>query len=114
MASVRFTEVQARPQEFLDVTSVTRDEFQQLVPPFEMAFQAPMAAWRLAGTPRTARRFAVSQHCPLATPEDYAGLWKDLRAASRPGPLVWPGAEQNHSVDARPLARSAGGVACPR
>jgi hypothetical protein len=46
------------------------DEFQQLVPPFEAAFQAHMAAWRLDGKPRTARRFSVYQNCPLATPED--------------------------------------------
>ena len=46
------------------------DEFQQLVPPFEAAFQAHMAAWRLDGTPRTARRFTVYQNCPLPTPED--------------------------------------------
>jgi hypothetical protein len=44
MASVRYTDVQARPREFLDVTSVTRDEFQQRVPPVEEVFQAPMAA----------------------------------------------------------------------
>jgi hypothetical protein len=47
MASIRFTDVQARPAEFLDFTSVTLDEFQQLVPPFEAAYQAPLAAWRL-------------------------------------------------------------------
>ena len=70
MASVRFTDVQVRPTEFLDLTSVTLDEFQQLVPPFEAAFQAHMAAWRLDGQPRTARRFRVYQHCPLPTPED--------------------------------------------
>jgi DDE superfamily endonuclease len=70
MASVRFTDVQARPTEFLDFTSLTLDEFQQLVPPFEAAFQAHMAAWRLDGKPRTARRFAVYKNCPLPTPED--------------------------------------------
>jgi hypothetical protein len=70
MASIRFTDVQARPTEFLDLTSLTLDEFQQLVPPFEAAFQAHMAAWRLDGTPRTARRFSVYQNCPLPTPED--------------------------------------------
>jgi len=70
MAHVQFTDVQERPTEFLDLTSLTRDEFQQLVPPFEAAFQAHMAAWRLDGKPRTARRFSVYQHCPLPTPED--------------------------------------------
>jgi hypothetical protein len=56
--------------EFLDFTSVTLDEFQQLVPPFEAAFHARMATWRIDGKPRTARRFTVYQNCPLPTPED--------------------------------------------
>jgi DDE superfamily endonuclease len=70
MAHVQFTDVQDRPTEFLDLTSLTLDEFQQLVPPFEAAFQAHMAAWRLDGKPRTARQFAVYKNCPLPTPED--------------------------------------------
>ena len=56
--------------EFLDFTSLTLDEFQQLVPPFETAFHARMAAWRMDGKPRTARRFTVYKNCPLLTPED--------------------------------------------
>src|SRR5215510_6793144 len=70
MASVRFAEVQSRPLEFLDFTSLTLDEFQQLIPSFEAAFEAHMAAWRLDGKPRTARQFAVYKHCPLPTPEE--------------------------------------------
>src|SRR5215472_15572427 len=70
MASVRFADAQSRPTEFLDFTSLTLDEFRQLVPPFEAAFQAHMATWRLDGKPRTARRFSVYQNCPLPTPED--------------------------------------------
>src|SRR5437867_8836426 len=70
MAGVRFAELQSRPMAFLDFTSVTLDEFQQLVPPFEAAFHARMAAWRLDGKPRTARRFTVYENCPLRTPED--------------------------------------------
>ena len=46
MAGLRFTELQSRSLEFLDFTSVTLDEFQQLVPPFEAVFQARMAADR--------------------------------------------------------------------
>ena len=49
MAHVQFTDVQDRLTEFLDLTSLTLDEFQQLVPPFEAAFQAHMARWRLDG-----------------------------------------------------------------
>jgi Helix-turn-helix of DDE superfamily endonuclease len=70
MAGVRFADLQARPTEFLDLTSLTLDEFQLLVPPFETAFQAHMAAWRLDGKPRTARQFSVYKNCPLPTPED--------------------------------------------
>src|SRR2546430_4339296 len=70
MGSLQFTDVQSRPTEYLDFTSVTLDEFQQLVPPFEAAFQVHMAAWRLDGKPRTARQFSVYQNCPLPTPED--------------------------------------------
>jgi Helix-turn-helix of DDE superfamily endonuclease len=70
MAGLRFTELQSRPMEFLDFTSVTLDEFQQLVPLFEAAFHARMAAWRMDGQPRTARRFTVYKNCPLPTPED--------------------------------------------
>ncbi len=70
MASLRFTDVQSRPTEFLDFTSLTLDEFQHLVLPFEAAFHAHMRAWRFDGTPRTARQFAVYKNCPLPTPEE--------------------------------------------
>jgi len=70
MAGLRFTELQSRPLEFLDFTSLTLEEFQQLVSPFETAFHARMTAWRMDGKPRTARRFTVYKNCPLPTPED--------------------------------------------
>jgi hypothetical protein len=70
MAAIRFSDVQSRPIEFLDLTSLTPDEFEQLVPPFEEAFQDRMARWRLDGKPRTARQFSVYKNCPLPTPED--------------------------------------------
>src|SRR5215510_4355660 len=70
MAHLQCIDVQDRPTEFRDVTSLTLDEFQQLVPPFEAAFQAHMAMWRLDGKPRTARQFAVDKNCPLPTPEE--------------------------------------------
>jgi Helix-turn-helix of DDE superfamily endonuclease len=70
MGSLRFADIQTRPTEVLDLTSLTLDEFQRLVPPFEAAFQAHMAAWRLDGQPRTARRYTTYQNCPVPTPED--------------------------------------------
>ena len=70
MVGLRFVDMRLRPTEFLDFTSLTVEEFQMLIPPFEAAFQAHMAVWCLDGTARTARRFSVYQTCPLATPED--------------------------------------------
>jgi hypothetical protein len=54
----------------LDLTSLTPDEFEQLIAPFEDAFQAHMALWCLDGKPRSARQFAVYKNCPLPTPHD--------------------------------------------
>ena len=70
MAAVRFSDVQSRPTEFLDLTSLTPDEFELLIAPFEEAFQAHMARWRLDGKPRTSRQFSVYKNCPLPTPQD--------------------------------------------
>jgi hypothetical protein len=70
MGRLRFADVQTRPTEVLDLTSLTLEELQQLVPPFDAAFQAHMAAWRLDGKPRTVRRYTTYQNCPLPTPED--------------------------------------------
>jgi hypothetical protein len=70
MGNLRFADIQTRPTEVLDLTSLTVDEFQQLIPPFEAAFQAHMADWRLDGQPRTARRYTTYKNGPLPTPED--------------------------------------------
>ncbi len=70
MGTLRFADLQSRPTEVLDLTSLTVEEFLELAPPFEAAFQAHMAAWRLDGRPRTARRYTTYTNCPLPTPED--------------------------------------------
>ena len=70
MGTLRFADLQTRPTELLDLTSLTIEEFQQLVPPFEAAFQAHMAQWCFDGQPRTARQYTTYQNCPLPTPED--------------------------------------------
>jgi Helix-turn-helix of DDE superfamily endonuclease len=70
MGTLRFADIQTRPTEVLDLTSLTVAEFRELVPPFEAAFQAHMAAWRLDGRPRTARCYTTYTNCPLPTPED--------------------------------------------
>src|SRR5215813_15050472 len=76
MAGLRFPDLQSRPTEFLDFTSLTLDEFQQLVLPFEAAFHARMTVGRLDGKPRPARRFTVYKNCPLRTPD-------------RSSPVIW-------------------------
>src|SRR5438552_3058878 len=118
MAGVRFTDLQSRPMEFLDFTSLTLDEFQQLVPPFETAFRARMAAWRMDGKPRTARRFTVYKNCPLLTPEDrllfilvYLKTYPLQVVHGRLFGMVQGKANQ---VDPRPVAGIARGAARPR
>jgi hypothetical protein len=59
MGTLRFEDLQSRPTEVLDLTSLIVDEFRQLVPPFEATFQAHMAYWRLDGQPRTVRRYTT-------------------------------------------------------
>jgi Helix-turn-helix of DDE superfamily endonuclease len=70
MGNLRFTDIEPRPTEVVDLTSLTLEEFRRLLPPFEAAFQAHMAQWRFDGQPRTARRYTTYQNCPLPTPED--------------------------------------------
>src|SRR5881227_3772660 len=70
MAGVRFADMRFRAAAFLDFTSLTVEEFEILIPPFEAAFQAHMTRWCLDGTPRTNRRFSIYRTCPLAAPED--------------------------------------------
>jgi hypothetical protein len=70
MPQLRYADLVRKPLDVLDMTSLTPDEFQILVPSFEAAFQAHMAEWRLDGKPRTARRFTTYKNCPLPTPQD--------------------------------------------
>jgi hypothetical protein len=70
MGNLRFTEIQNRPTEVLDLTSLTMDEFHRLLIHLETAFHAHMTQCLLEGRPRTARRYITYQNCPLPTPED--------------------------------------------
>src|SRR5262252_5569638 len=111
MAGLRFPDLQSRPTEFLDFTSLTLDEFPQLVPPFEAAFHARMAAWRLDGKPRTARRFSVYQNCPLRS---CMATLRIIPITAKPGTMpylnpLWEG--QRHGVT--PFFLSAGRLHIP-
>ena len=69
MAGLRFTELQTRPMEFLDFTSVTSTSFSNWSRPSRTR-STPGWQRRMDGKPRTARRFTVYKNCPLPTPED--------------------------------------------
>ena len=56
MGHVRCIDLQTRPLEVLDLTSLTLEELRCLVPPFAAALHAHMAPWRFDGQPRTVRR----------------------------------------------------------
>ena len=56
MGRLTYAEVAAKPADVLALTSLTVDEFQELVEPFEAAFQAHMAEWTLEGKRRKNRR----------------------------------------------------------
>lgn len=70
MSGLRYTEVSQRELKFLDMTSLTVEEFGQLVPDFEEAFQERMNEWRLDGKRRSGRGYTTYANCPLPTPED--------------------------------------------
>ena len=70
MARLTYANLARKPMDVLDMTSLTPEEFQQLIPAFETAFQAHMAEWCLDGTRRTGRRFTIYKNCPLPTAED--------------------------------------------
>jgi hypothetical protein len=70
MTGLRFSTIQTKPYELLDLTSLTLDEFLILVAPFDVAFQDYMREWRLDGKPRTARSYTTYTNCPLPLAED--------------------------------------------
>src|SRR5437660_3788916 len=70
MRELRYAEVSQRELKFLDLTSLTVEEFGQLVPAFEEAFQERMNEWRLDGKKRSGRGYTTYANCPLPTSED--------------------------------------------
>jgi hypothetical protein len=70
MSGLRYAEVSQRELKFLDMTSLTVEEFGQLVAGFEEAFQERMNEWRLDGKRRSGRGYTTYANCPLPTSED--------------------------------------------
>ena len=69
MGGLRFEDIQNKALDVLDLTSLTLEEFQILVPLFEKKFQDYMSHRRLDGKKRTARRYTNYANSPLATAE---------------------------------------------
>jgi len=67
---MRYAEVSQKELKFLDLTSLTVEEFQLLVPVFEKEFRERMKKFRLDGKPRAGREYQTYSNCPLPTPED--------------------------------------------
>ena len=70
MSGLRYAQVSQKEQKFLDLTSLTVEEFDQLVPAFEEAFEQRMNEWCLDGKKRSGRGYRTYANCPLPTPED--------------------------------------------
>ena len=70
MSGLKYVEVSQKELQFLDLTSLTVEEFGQLVPGFEEAFQERMNEWRLDGKRRSGRGYTTYANCALPTPED--------------------------------------------
>ena len=67
---MRYAEVSQKERKFLDLTSLTVEAFDQLVPSFEEAFQEWMKEWCLDGKKRRGRAYTPYANSPLPTPED--------------------------------------------
>ena len=67
---MRYAEVSRKEFKFLDLTSLTVEEFQHLLPVFEKEFVDRMKKFRLDGKPRIGRKYQTYSNCPLPTAED--------------------------------------------
>lgn len=67
---LRYETEKDKAYRILDLTSLTVEEFEQLVEPFEQAFVRHMRDWTMEGKPRTARAYTPYANSPLPTPED--------------------------------------------
>jgi hypothetical protein len=68
--SLRYAEQRSKTNRILDLTSLTVEEFETLVPAFEAAFLAHMEEWTLEGKPRSGRRYSQYKSCPLPSAQE--------------------------------------------
>ena len=67
---LRYASERDKANQILNLTSLTVEQFEQLVDPFEQAFVRHMREWTMEGKPRTARAYTPYVNSPLPTPED--------------------------------------------
>jgi hypothetical protein len=67
---LRYEDIKTKAYRVLDLTSLTVDEFEHLVPAFEAAFVRHMQEWTMEGKRRTARAYSSYANSPLPTAED--------------------------------------------
>ena len=67
---LRYASERDKANQILNLTSLTVEQFEQLVEPFEQAFVRHMNLWTMEGKPRTARAYTPYTNSPLPTPED--------------------------------------------
>jgi hypothetical protein len=70
MGEQRYEKLARKPAVFLAMTSLTVEEFTELVGPFETAFCEYMAEWTLEGKRRQNRAYVSYAKSPLPTPEE--------------------------------------------
>src|SRR5947209_2049316 len=123
MSGLRYAEVSQKEQKFLDLTSLTVEEFDQLVPAFEEAFQERMKEWCLDGKKRCGRGYRTYANCPLPTAEErllaHLGRRENECVASGAGGVVRDAPKESQSMDPDVTARLANdpekawGCTCP-
>src|SRR6266508_4500070 len=69
-AMLRYASEREKANQILNLTSLTVEQFEQLVDPFEQAFVRHMNEWTMEGKPRTARAYTPYANSPLPTAED--------------------------------------------
>src|SRR5215203_4545774 len=67
---LRYASERDKANQILNLTSLTVEQFEQLVAPFEQAFMRHMNEWTMEGKPRTARAYTPYANSPLPSPED--------------------------------------------
>ncbi|MFL5626088.1 MAG: transposase family protein [Ktedonobacteraceae bacterium] len=67
---LRYASERDKANQILNLTSLTVEQFEQLLEPFEQAFVRYMNVWTMEGKPRTARAYTPYANSPLPTPED--------------------------------------------